>query len=60
MKLLSVNVSLPREVPHGGKTVRTGDAEQHHPRYEEARRAEAEACRRGDFNFPGIGLEAAS
>lgn len=24
MKLLSVNVSLPREVPHGGKTVTTG------------------------------------
>ena len=31
------------------------EAEQHDPRYEEARRAEAEACRRGDFNFPGIG-----
>lgn len=24
MKLLSVNVSLPREVPHNGKTIRTG------------------------------------
>ena len=24
MKLLSVNVSLPRDISHGGKTVRTG------------------------------------
>ncbi len=31
------------------------DAETKDPRYEEARRAEEEACRRGDFNFPGIG-----
>ncbi len=31
------------------------EAEQHYPRYEAARREEAEACRRSDFNFPGIG-----
>lgn len=30
-------------------------AERKDPRYEEARKAEAEACKRGDFNFPGIG-----
>lgn len=29
--------------------------EMEHPLYEEAREAEAEACRRGDYNFPGIG-----
>ena len=32
--------------------------EQAHPRYEEARRVEAEAVRRGDYNFPGIGKPA--
>lgn len=32
------------------------DAEERDPRYEEARRAEEEACRRGEFNFPGVGL----
>ena len=32
------------------------EAEKKHPGYEEARQAELEACRRGDFNFPGIGL----
>lgn len=32
------------------------EAERKLPRYEEAREAELEACRRGDFNFPGIGL----
>jgi hypothetical protein len=31
------------------------EREEQHPRYEEARRAEAEAVRRGDMNFPGIG-----
>ena len=31
-------------------------AEREHPKYEEARRVEAEAVSRGDFNFPGIGL----
>ncbi len=31
------------------------DKERAHPRFEEARRAEAEACSRGDYNFPGIG-----
>ncbi len=31
------------------------DAEEQDPRYEAARQAEEEACRRGDFNFPGIG-----
>ncbi len=34
------------------------EAEERDPRYENARRAEAEACRRGDFNFPGIGRSA--
>ena len=29
--------------------------EEEHPRYEEARRAETEAVRRGETNFPGIG-----
>ena len=32
------------------------EAERHHPRYEEAVKAEAEAVRNGDYNFPGIGL----
>ena len=32
------------------------EAEEKDPRYEDAHRAETEACRRGDFNFPGIGL----
>lgn len=31
------------------------DREQKHPLYEEARRVEGEAVRRGDFYFPGIG-----
>ncbi len=31
------------------------EAEEQDPRYEAARQAEAEACRRGDFNFRGIG-----
>lgn len=26
------------------------------PEYESAKKAEAEACKRGDFNFPGVGL----
>jgi len=30
-------------------------AEKEHPDYEKARAAEAEAVRRGDYNFPGIG-----
>lgn len=34
------------------------EAEQKLPRYDEARQAEVEACRRGDFNFPGIGFKA--
>jgi hypothetical protein len=29
--------------------------ERKHPDFELARKAEEEACRRGDFNFPGIG-----
>jgi len=29
--------------------------ERAHPRYAEADRAESEAVRRGDYNFPGIG-----
>jgi hypothetical protein len=31
------------------------EREEQHPPYEEARRAEAEAVRRGELNFPGIG-----
>ncbi len=31
------------------------EAEERDPRYEIACLAEAEACRRGDFNFAGIG-----
>lgn len=26
------------------------------PEYEAARKAESEACKRGDYNFPGVGL----
>ncbi len=29
--------------------------ERKHPRCEEARKADEDACRRKDFNFPGIG-----
>jgi len=32
------------------------EREKKNPRYNEAREAEAAACRRGDYNFPGIGL----
>jgi hypothetical protein len=32
--------------------------EEQHPSIEEARERENEAVRRGDFNFPGIGLPA--
>jgi hypothetical protein len=32
--------------------------EQAHPRFDEAVAAEEAAVRRGDFNFPGIGLPA--
>ena len=32
------------------------EAEKKPPRYQEAVAAELEACQRGDFNFPGIGL----
>lgn len=31
------------------------DRERRHPLYAEAQRAEAEAVRAGNFNFPGIG-----
>ena len=31
------------------------DEEKNDPRYEDARRAEAEAVKAGDYNFPGIG-----
>lgn len=34
------------------------EAERQHPDFERARRVEAEAMQRGDFNFPGIGLPA--
>lgn len=30
--------------------------EREHPRYQEARKAELAALRRGDFNSPGIGV----
>jgi len=30
--------------------------ERNHPDFEKAREAESEACKRGDFDFPGIGL----
>lgn len=32
------------------------EEEKSHPRYQEAKQAELEAVRRGDYNFPGIGL----
>jgi hypothetical protein len=31
------------------------DLERAHPKYREAREAELEALKRGDYNFPGIG-----
>ena len=31
------------------------EKEKSHPRYEEARKAENEAVKRGDYNFGGIG-----
>jgi hypothetical protein len=31
------------------------EKERAHPKYQEAKRAEIAACKRGDFNFPGIG-----
>ena len=34
------------------------DAETEHPAYAAADRAEVEAVRRGDNNFPGVGLPA--
>lgn len=33
-------------------------AEKAHPKYAEARYAELSACKRGEFNFPGVGLPA--
>jgi len=32
------------------------EAERKRPDYAKAKKAEEDACRRGDFNFPGIGL----
>lgn len=32
------------------------EKEKDNPRYKQAKDAESEACRQGDFNFPGIGL----
>jgi hypothetical protein len=29
--------------------------EEKHPKYQEAREAERQACLRGDMNYPGIG-----
>lgn len=34
------------------------EKEEQHPQFEEARRVELEAVKRGDYNFPGIGLPA--
>jgi len=34
------------------------DREERHPDYEAARKAEAEAARRGVFDFPGVGKPA--
>lgn len=34
------------------------DAEQKHPKYKEAAEAELAACRRGNYNFAGIGKPA--
>ena len=34
------------------------EAEEEHPQYERARKAEDDAVRRGNYNFPGIGLPA--
>lgn len=34
------------------------DKEEAHPEFAEARRIELEAVKRGDYNFPGIGLPA--
>lgn len=33
--------------------------EEQHPGYEQAREIESAAVRRGDFNYPGVGLPAA-
>lgn len=38
--------------------VACADAEKAHPRYAEAVEREVAACRRGDYNFAGIGLPA--
>lgn len=32
------------------------EAERKHPKYAEAAEAEFQACKRGDYNFPGVGL----
>jgi len=32
--------------------------EREHPAFEEAQRVENEAVKRGDFNYPGVGLPA--
>jgi hypothetical protein len=34
------------------------EAEERHPDYSKAYQAELDAVRRGDYNFPGIGLPA--
>jgi hypothetical protein len=31
------------------------EEEEKHPKYQEAREAERQACLRGDMNYPGIG-----
>jgi hypothetical protein len=32
------------------------DTERAHPDYKRAQEAELAACKRGDYNFPGVGL----
>ena len=34
------------------------DLERAHPQYKEAQEAELAACKRGDYNYPGIGKPA--
>ena len=34
------------------------EQERAHPEFERAHQIEIEACRRGDYNFPGIGVPA--
>ncbi len=38
--------------------IECNDAERRHPEYKHAKRVENEAVRRGDYNYPGVGLPA--